>query len=365
MRTSPDRNIVSPFRVCCIQNRIELVHVPHRHWGEDEILALCNTCSCAGARSQLIAHLRVVAIVAVYNEADILGQVLEHLHEHGISFVILDDGSQDGSIEIIQNFEGKGLLDHEIVRHSVFRRQEGLDSLVEMAARHSPDWILANDADEFLEPREPGQTLYDAIAREDQLGYNVIQFDNFEFHLTERDCGTELDIRKKLQFYTWVDDYHYKAWKYYPGARCGGGGHYPVFPSGVRAKVSPRKLVLRHYPFRSPQQAMRKVFKERLPRYASEARARGWHLHYDHFKEDPRFFVLDSKLLSEYGATGGWELTKRFDWGSDWKSPTQEELFSQSLLLRMWRRYLRLLHNAFEGQLFTWLSAIVRKGNRQ
>ena len=125
--------------------------------------------------------LRVVATVLVYNEADIVGQVLDHLHEHGVSFVVLDGGSEDGSIEIAQAFTGKGLLEHKVVRRSVWKYREDLDCLIQMAARHSPDWVVYNDADEFLEPREPGRTLYEAIARENQLGFNIIQFDQFRF----------------------------------------------------------------------------------------------------------------------------------------------------------------------------------------
>jgi hypothetical protein len=55
-----------------------------------------------------VVALHVVATVLVYNEADIVGQVLDHLREHGISFVVLDGGSQDGSIEIAQGFKGGG-----------------------------------------------------------------------------------------------------------------------------------------------------------------------------------------------------------------------------------------------------------------
>jgi glycosyltransferase involved in cell wall biosynthesis len=283
--------------------------------------------------TRVVSDLRVVGTVSVYNEADILGQVLAHLHEQGIMFVVLDGGSEDGSVEIAQSFRDKGLLEHRIVRRNSFTLREDLDCLIEMASVYFPDWILKNDADEFLEPREQGRTLLDAIVAEDQFGSNIIQFDNFEFCLTEMDSGSsEPDIRKRLRFYTWSDDFRYKAWRYYPGATYReSGGHYPLFPRGIKAKVSPRKLVMRHYRFRSPEQAVRRVFKERLPRYSPEERANGWHAHYDHFKEDPQFFVLDSDMLSRYDGDCRWDLTKRFDWYRDWRYPTREELFSGEL----------------------------------
>jgi len=46
------------------------------------------------------------------------------------------------------------------------------------------DLGISHDADEFLEPRESEQTLYDAIATEDPLWFNMIQFDNSLFCLT-------------------------------------------------------------------------------------------------------------------------------------------------------------------------------------
>ena len=141
-----------------------------------------------------------------------------------------------------------------------------------------------------------------------------------------------------MRFYRWVDDYRYKAWKYYPGTtNRDGAGHFPVFPRGIKPRVSPRKFVMRHYPFRSPEQAVRKVFVERLPRYAPEERAIGWHGHHDHFKEDWKSFVVDSALLSEFNGTGAWPRT---DWNPNEGriSPTSEYLFGRWSGERMWLR---------------------------
>jgi len=279
-------------------------------------------------RNLRVIALRIVATIAVYNEADIIGQVLDHLYEQGILFVVLDNGSKDDSIEIVRSYEGKGLLEHRTVRRDHFRWGLDLDCMLEMASRHDADWILRNDADEFLQPPEADETLCAAIAKENDRGVNVIQFDNFEFCLTEKDYNSnEPDIRKKLRFYTWSDDFRYKAWKYYLGTTDReSGGHYPFFPGGIKARIGPRKFVMRHYRFRSPDQALRKVFKERLPRHDPEERARGWHWHYDHFKEDPEFFILDSKRLSRY-ENGVWDMARRFDWYPNWRYPTREELF--------------------------------------
>ena len=256
--------------------------------------------------------LRLVATMMVYNEADILSQVLDHLVDQGVHFVILDDGSEDGSVEIAQNYAGKGLLEHKVLKHDTMMWGENLDRLLEMAARHHPDWILKNDADEFLEPPQEDETLARAIAEEDRRGYNAIQFNDFEFHLTDQDYNSnEPDIRKRLKFYTWWGDFLYTAWKYYPGTSYReSAGHFPVFPKGIETKISPRKFVMRHYRFRTPEQAVRRVFKERLPRYSKKERAKGWHHNYDNCKEDPCSFIQDSTKVSYYPGSGKSSFTR-------------------------------------------------------
>jgi glycosyltransferase involved in cell wall biosynthesis len=284
---------------------------------------------------------RIVATIPVYNEADMLDQVLNHLYQNGVSFVVLDGGSQDGSIEIALSYRGRGLLEHKLVPRERRRLELDLDCLLEMASRYYPDWILSNDADEFLEAPNRRETLHDAISKEHRLGFNLIQFDNFEFCLTEKDCNSkETDVRKKLRFYSWSDDHRYKAWKYYAGtSHC---VHFPRFSNGVRTKVSPRKFVMRHYRFRSPEQALHRVFKDRVPRFAPEERAKGWHYQYDHFTEEERSFIIDSKRLSRYNEDGKWDLTKRFDWYPNWTYPSCEELFGPELY--WWEKALFALH---------------------
>jgi glycosyltransferase involved in cell wall biosynthesis len=248
----------------------------------------------------------------VYNEADILGQVLDHLVEHGVYFVIFDEGSYDGSIEIALSYSGRGLLEHRALRHEVMRWGQNLDDLVGMAGGHHPDWILKNDADEFLEPPNSNETLVEAISEEDRRGFNLIQFDDFEFRLTEKDYNSgEPDVRKKLRFYSWWGDFLYTGWKYHPGTTLREtAGHFPIFPRGMRAKISPRKFVMRHYRFRTPKQAVRRVFRDRLPRYAHDERAKGWHHQYDDVKEGPKSFVLGSKQLSFYADDGKWDRSR-------------------------------------------------------
>src|SRR5581483_4877139 len=73
-----------------------------------------------------------------------------------------------------------------------------------------------------------------------------------------------------------------------------GGGHEARFP---QRQIFPYKFLLKHYPLRSPDQARRKIFAERLPRYHPRAKVIGWHIQYDHWKPDDEFLWQRSSLL--------------------------------------------------------------------
>jgi len=265
----------------------------------------------------------------VYNEADILEQTITHMITQGIPLIIVDNESNDGSLEIEQKFIGKGVLEIRILRPDPYYRlkavlKEGYASALE----YSPDWILHTDADEFPESPYSDLTLVEAIENEARLGYNLIQFDCFDFLLTEKDYRSDIqDVKKRLRYYTWTSDFCFKAWKHYLGTDLVAyGGHKPVFPKGIEQKVSPIRFVMRHYRFRSLEHGIRKVFKERLPRYDPEEVAIGWHVHYNNLKPDASYFVVDSLKLRRYEEDGRWDLERKFDpYFGAWVPPGVED----------------------------------------
>jgi len=260
--------------------------------------------------------MRTVAMIPTYNEADVVSQIIEHLSSQGINVVILDDGSTDGTYEACLSYLGKEALSVERQATEKLEWATILRKLYRMALRFSPDWVLLNAADEFLESPNRELSLSDAIEIEAEKGYNLIQFNNFEFWPTERDHDNleETDVRKRLKYYTWNDDVQYRCWKAYPDMKVDqGGSHFPSFPAGISANISPNKFVLRHYKIRSYEHGLRKVFAERLSRYTSEERNLGWHVHYDNFEKDRRYFVIDSTKLTKYNDDGNWKLIKTFD----------------------------------------------------
>src|SRR5208282_5400671 len=275
---------------------------------------------------------RIVGMMTVYNEADIVGHVIEHLVSQGIELVVLDNGSTDGSYEIVKRHIGKGILSVDRIETENFEKASIFRTLHGMAIQYSPDWMLLTAADEFLESPYRGLTLSKAVQLEGERGHNMIQFNNFEFFPTEKDHDNqETDVRKRLRYYSWHDDDQFRCWRMYRDMSVFGTyGHDAKLPDGIRTRVSPNKFILRHYKIRSYEHGLRKIFSERLPRLLPEERAKGWNVQYDNIGTDRNYFVIDSIKLTRYEEDGNWNLTKTFD-GSfgAWNPPSASERISE------------------------------------
>ena len=79
------------------------------------------------------------------------------------------------------------------------------------------------------------------------------------------------------------------------------GGHDAVFRA---RKPFPYKFLLKHYPLRNPEQAYRKIFLERLPRYNPETMRQGWHVQYNHCTGSDSFMSNHQELTPFSETTG-------------------------------------------------------------
>jgi len=125
--------------------------------------------------------MNLVGMLPVYNEEDIVEEVIQHLLSQGLDLVVLDNGSTDGSYEICKKFAEKGLITLNQVKTSKFDFTLILRILYDMALTRNPDWLIRSDQDEILESGIPNLTLKEAIEQEDKKGHNLIQFSVFEF----------------------------------------------------------------------------------------------------------------------------------------------------------------------------------------
>lgn len=257
------------------------------------------------------AAFSVVALVAAFNEADIIAQVVGDLIEQGIHVYFLDDGSTDGTVAAVEPYLGRGVLGierHEGVASdaapAVFEWERILLRKAQLARELDASWFIHHDADEFRESPWSHLKLKDAIQHVDALGFNAIDFTSLDFWPVHDNFRAGDDVRAAFPFYAErapYDRLQIRCWKKAPDLDlASSGGHDAEFRN---RKVFPVRFILRHYPIRGQAHGERKVFHERRNRFLQHERARGWHVQYDEAREGTSF-IRDRSTLTPYDAEG-------------------------------------------------------------
>lgn len=109
--------------------------------------------------------MKFVVTVMVRDEVDIIAAMVEHHLAQGADLIIAtDNGSVDGTAEVLQRYADLGVL--ELHHDPVFRKQQHA-VVTGMARRacteHGADWVINADADEFWVPCDSRLTLRSAL----------------------------------------------------------------------------------------------------------------------------------------------------------------------------------------------------------
>jgi glycosyltransferase involved in cell wall biosynthesis len=246
--------------------------------------------------------MRVVAIVASYNEEIFIEACLENYLRQGVEVYLLDNESTDRTVEIARQYLGKNLVTIETIeRRGHFEWTRILKRKEQIAGEIAADWFLHADVDEIRLPPRSDTTLAAAIEEADRQGYNAINFMEFTFLPTiESPDHMHRDFQKTMRWYYPYAPFHpnrVNGWKRQPpmspAARwrffrrthrlsdlrprsvdiAGSGGHRVAF-DGLR--LYPVDFKMRHYLALSLAHAVRKYVKKDFDPREVASGSHGW-----------------------------------------------------------------------------------------
>ncbi|MEA3642639.1 MAG: glycosyltransferase family 2 protein [Lamprobacter sp.] len=231
--------------------------------------------------------MRIVAILASYNEGRFMRACLEHYLQQGIEVYLLDNESTDDTVDIAQEYSNQHVIGIETIpRGGLYQWNKILLRKEVIADQIKADWLMHADPDEIRVAPNSSETLAEAIARVDGEGYNAINFMEYTFlPVHESDDHDHPDFQKTMRWYYPFSPRHphrLNAWKRqpqrWPGLKSfarevlrhrrwtapsvdlhSTGGHLVDFP-GI--KPYPDDFKLKHYIVLSLGHAIQKYVKK-------------------------------------------------------------------------------------------------------
>lgn len=241
---------------------------------------------------------RVAAVLAVRNEGDILGWVIDGLMEREQCLVyVIDNHSTDETPALLRQREHHprflGWESWPAKPDTHFDWAGLLQRKAELAANLDVSWVMHSDGDELRRSPWPGSSLREGLWVAERWGATLVDFTVVN-HLpvqghtpTNRTDVSRLDhVELGLRPGYFVQR---KCWRRPAGGELvplSGGGHHPDHPD---PRVFPLNFRVDHFPVRHQAHGERKILQELRERAATEKEQRGWHVHYDHVSDGHQF----------------------------------------------------------------------------
>ena len=219
-------------------------------------------------RSFVCGRVKILALLATYNEERFVEACISHLVRQGIEVYLVDNESTDRTVELAQAFRGRGLVGIETLpRNGMFSLRTQLRRKEALAASLEADWFLHVDADEMHLSPDPRKTVRDELEDADARGFSAVNFLEFSFVATrEEPCHDLPDFARTMRHYypyAPASPHRLNAWKKQnvPVDLASTGGHVVHFPD---LRMSPRTLWMKHYLYLSIEHALEKFVRRRF-----------------------------------------------------------------------------------------------------
>jgi glycosyltransferase involved in cell wall biosynthesis len=212
--------------------------------------------------------MRIVAITRVLNEADIIECFVRHTAQFASHHVLLDNGSTDGTFDILAALkrEGVPLTVHQSKSIS-FPESDALTELYRRACEaHAPDWVLSVDADDFIDDRQLPGGLHPYLQRvlNSPIGAHYVSMPMVNYAATAQDDAAEqitpVRLRKRLAPSD-VPKIILRGNLLDQGLRIANGSHWASLKDQSAVELREPRLWLAHYSERSPYQYIAKFVR--------------------------------------------------------------------------------------------------------
>ncbi|WP_100486644.1 glycosyltransferase family 2 protein [Sporolactobacillus pectinivorans] len=246
---------------------------------------------------------KVFCVGMLKNEADIIESYIRYHLNIFDGMVLLDNGSTDRSLEIINQLQTEGLPVYlkQDVSLEYIQGDKTTDLIKYTFDQFGPDLIFPLDVDEFLmAPNYSGnpRKLVNNLSTS-KVYYIEREYTYFPINLDEN----ELFIPKRLTFASPIKDYWPKVIvskkimdAYSPSIS--GGNHDLLFDKKNIQTHKLQTLKLRHFPYRSLEQLKSKITVGWINTLASYNYSEGynyhWHALFDELKKNNFYLNLDT-----------------------------------------------------------------------
>lgn len=195
----------------------------------------------------------VFGISMVRDEADIIRTTIMHMREQVDEIIVADNGSVDGTRDILNDL-GVTVVDDD---ERGYYQSRKMTALAHQAREKGADWVIPFDADELWFSNQGGR-IADVL---DHIGeqWLICSAPLFDHVATGNDDPTQSNPIRRLLW-------RRKAQGAMPKVACrtredlviGMGNHDATYGDDIPT-IRPELLHLHHYPYRSPEQFIKKV----------------------------------------------------------------------------------------------------------
>lgn len=243
--------------------------------------------------------MNIVAVACVRDEIDVIEAFVRHNLAFVSRLIVLDNGSTDGTLGVLNALEREGLPIDVLEDRSLGKfLSQRVNRLAQEHAigRYRAEWVLPLDADEFLVLQE-GHRLVPEDAPPDQplnLRWRTYVPDEKD---DLREINPVVRIRHRLveEGWPWVKVVVPAALLGRPGAAICQGSHALELHGRVCEGMSAGHACLAHFPIRSRGQFVSKTVIGHLQNEVMPHRPSSWGFHhrdnFEQMKQDPDFFL--------------------------------------------------------------------------